>query len=164
MTNAENGWPARDDLADAPPPKRGCGKWALIGLVVSIPLLVCFGFCGVFGVGLFTAMRSSQPYIDALEAVRTSPEVRAALGEPIEPGYFVTGNISLKNDDGVASLSFDVNGPRGTATVSVDGNKLDGVWTYTRIDARLASNNELIELLDTAAVGPAEQPAAEHVE
>ena len=75
-------------------------------------------------------MRSSEPYRHALAAAQASPEVVAALGEPIEPGFMPTGNINVSPNEGKADLSIGVKGPDGEATVYVEATRKRRRWTY----------------------------------
>lgn len=117
------------------------GVIGIVSFIVSL-LLVIFG-----------AMRSSEPYKEALKRAKADPRVIAALGSPIQPGLLVNGNLETKNDDGVADLDFTLKGPKGKADVNVAGTKTRGRWYYTRIIVTPPSGPE-IDLLSPDEPSP----------
>ena len=121
------------------PPKKssGCLKAFLIGcgilIVLGIGAIVALVFF-VFGV-----IKRTDVYRDALDKVRADQRVVAALGQPINPGFWVSGNVDVKNERGTADFTFPVSGPKGNAKVHVvaatDGQK----WEYTELVVTPAS-------------------------
>jgi hypothetical protein len=100
-----------------------------IPTVVGLPTCLCLGCCGGFFYFVTGAIRSSEPYGMALEAVNEDPVVVGRLGEPIEEsGYMPMGSINVSNGDGVAHFVIKVAGPDGEATVTCDATKANGVW------------------------------------
>eukprot|EP00913_Durusdinium_trenchii_P023312 g21890.t1 len=75
------------------------------------------------------------------------PRVVAALGEPMEPGFLVTGQVNLNNDAGNANLSYKVSGPDGVGTVHVIATKARGKWTFRTLDVRIHSTGTHINVL-----------------
>ena len=69
------------------------------------------------------------------------------LGLPIEPDYFVTGNINTSGASGHANLSYLVSGPNGSGTVDVVADKAAGEWEFTTLRLTLKKNGERIDLL-----------------
>ena len=120
-------------------------KWA-IPVGCFLPVVVCGGF--VFGILalVFGALKSSDAYTVALDRAKQNPQVQAALGEPIEAGYFVTGNISVNNDRGHADLSIPISGPKGTGTIHAVADKIGGEWKYKTLDVT-PEGGERIDLL-----------------
>src|SRR5688500_8754741 len=85
-----------------PPPPRGSWwsrNWKWVVPVGCLLPIVLFGSC-VAGIAWFavTAIRSSEPYSEALERARNHPEVIQRLGTPIETRWWLTGNVDLSND------------------------------------------------------------------
>lgn len=95
---------------------------------------------------VFGLMKSSAAYSGALDRARASPEVRGALGAPIEDGLFVTGQINVSGPTGKAELSFPIKGPRGRATVYVAASKSLGEWHFEHVIVEIDKNGERIEL------------------
>lgn len=69
-------------------------------------VLVVFGF-----------MRSSDVYQHALERASSNEAVVEALGEPIGPGWYLTGSIDVQGASGRADVSIPIAGPRGEGTI-----------------------------------------------
>ncbi len=90
--------------------------------------IVIIGICGAAAtfIGFSKLMKSNTPYADSIAAAQNSPTAVAALGEPIEPGFFPTGNISLNNGEGTVDFQIGVSGPKGTGKIFVKGNKESG--------------------------------------
>ncbi len=102
----------------------------------------------MLGVGVMSALKSSDPYRIGLERAKANEEVKVALGEPVAPSFVVQGNINLKNDDGEADISFPVSGPKGAGQVHVQGTKTNGVWRYDEISITLENEGKTIDLTD----------------
>ena len=104
-------------------------KW-FIPLLLFVLLAV---FIGPIMFGVFYMMKSSDIYQLALHEVQTSEEAKRTLGEPIEPGWFLSGNISMKNNDGNARLSIPVSGTLQEGTIEMDATKKDGQWIFNSL-------------------------------
>lgn len=119
--------------------------------------LVVFGLLGafllmlLFAVGLvmfvFSLMRSSQPYQEAMKRAQSSPGVVAALGQPIEAGRFVSGSVNVSGPSGDANLSIPVSGPKGKGTVYVIAEKRAGKWAYELLEFQPAGQTQRLNLL-----------------
>jgi hypothetical protein len=146
-----------------PPPPRGSWwsrnwKWVVpLGCLLPILLL---GSC-VAGIAWFavSAIRTSEPYRDALERARTNPEVIQRLGSPIEPRWWLTGSFDLSNDDGSADIKIPISGPKGDAFIAVEGTSRNGRWTYTLMTVETATG-PTIDLL----APPASTPESPHTD
>ena len=103
----------------------GCGCLSLIVLVVVV--------IGAIFFFVAKGLKSNAPYQDSIAAVTSSPDAIAALGEPIEPGFLLSGNISTNNGEGTVNFSIPVSGPKGKGTIRVEGSKPAGspAWIYT---------------------------------
>ncbi|SKA96136.1 Cytochrome oxidase complex assembly protein 1 [Prosthecobacter debontii] len=106
----------------------GCG-----GCLAIILAAILFG-AGIFGIVLY-AIRSSDPVQMTLQAANQSAELKEELGEPITMGWFMLGSISTENDHGVADLSLSLAGPDGNADVHVQGEKKEGTWYFSKMEA-----------------------------
>ncbi len=96
---------------------------------------------------MFGVIKSSTPYTESLATVRANHTVQQELGLPIEPDYFVTGNINTSGASGHANLSYLVSGPNGSGTVDVVADKAAGEWEFTTLRLTLKKNGERIDLL-----------------
>jgi hypothetical protein len=105
----------------------------------AIPLLCvfCLGFfagvLALFMSVLFGAMRSSDVYITAMQRVRDNPQVVAALGAPIEPAWYLTGNLETSGTSGTADLKIPISGPKGEGELVIAAKKAAGQWTYSTL-------------------------------
>jgi hypothetical protein len=93
------------------------------------------------------AMRTSDAYQIAMSSAREHPAVIDALGEPIEVGWFVSGNINVNGASGEANLSVPLNGPRGSGTLYIVADKVAGEWIFERMEVALADSSERVNLL-----------------
>lgn len=116
----------------------GCGCSVLFVAVVAVVAAVL--------VGAFALLKKSQPYADSVDAVQSSPAAVEALGEPIKPGFFVSGNISLENDSGTANFNIPVSGPEGKGSIHVEGTKSASRWTYQVWELRVDGKTDPIPL------------------
>ena len=82
---------------------------------------------------LFGSIRKSEPYQEAMRRAQANPEVVNRLGTPIEPKWWLTGNVNVSNDSGNANLVIPVRGPKGEGSIQVQGTKEGGRWTYSRM-------------------------------
>jgi len=102
----------------------GCGCLALVALGVA----AVFAIVAV----VFGALKKSEAYTESIALVQNHPGAVAALGEPIKPGFMVSGNFSFNNGEGEVDLSIPVSGPTGSGTIRVVGEKpLNQAWQYS---------------------------------
>ncbi|MGZ7032124.1 MAG: cytochrome c oxidase assembly factor Coa1 family protein [Thermoanaerobaculia bacterium] len=130
-------------------PQRGwwSRNWKWVVPVGCLSIIVAFlAFAGVIVAVVFGAIKSSDAYRNVLHTAQQDPRVIAALGTPIEPGFFVTGNINVNNDRGTAQIDFPISGPKGKAKVHAEGEKSSGKWEYSVMQARV-EGGETIDLL-----------------
>jgi len=122
-------------------------KWVVpVGCIT--PLVCCGGFFGVILTIVFGAIKSSDPYKDSVARATADARVVELLGEPIEPGFFVTGNINVQNDSGDANLVIPLSGPKGSGTLHVVAEKTAGKWNNSTLEVRSADGATTIDLLD----------------
>lgn len=102
----------------------GCGCLALIVI----------GILGVGGLmyGGMKLLKNNDPYRDSIAAAEANPAAAEALGSPVKPGFFLSGNIAINNGEGTVDFSIPVSGPNGKGTIKVVGTKASGAteWTY----------------------------------
>lgn len=111
-----------------------------IGILILITTL-CMGISL-----LSTArIRTTEPYRHAVDLALKSPEVRAALGEPMTVGWLPAGNVSAV-EGGEVQLNIPLRGPEASATIRVNGTKRDGGWTYwaIRVDTERGEHFDLL--------------------
>jgi hypothetical protein len=89
------------------------------------------------------AVKNSEVYKDAVAKAQASPEVKEALGEPIEPSSLVTGTVD--EGAGQAVLLVPLTGPKGTGAMEAKASKQGGKWEFTTL--RVTVGGKEIDLL-----------------
>ncbi len=110
-------------------------------------ILLAVGFFVLLFVLVFSAMKSSDAYKEALQRAQTNPAVIEALGTPIKDGLFVSGTTKVENGVGEADLSIPVNGPKGSGTIYALATKSGGNWIYTKLEVEIKGSGARIDLL-----------------
>ncbi len=113
-------------------------------------------FVGSIALIVFSAMRSSDVYKDALARAKTHPAVIEALGSPVTEGFLVSGNTNVNGASGEANLSIPVSGPKGKGTIYVAATKSLGQWNYSGLALEIEPTHQRIDLLQRPA--PASSP------
>lgn len=116
-------------------------KWAWAGLLVA---LVVIPSCITFPL---SALRRNDAFRDSFAAIRSDPEVIAALGSPVEAGLLVTGRISTDGPDGTAALQYSVHGPQAEGTAYVYAARHVGRWDMKRIVVEVPSLGKRISVV-----------------
>src|SRR6266849_5845533 len=129
----------------------GCLKWALIGCGAALVLLVAF--VAVIVIVVFGTMKKSDVYRQALRRAQNDPAVIAALGTPIEAGFYVTGKLNVDSTGGHASIDFPISGPKGKGTVHAVETKSGAGWDFSELTVTPA-NGPVIRL-QTSQTPPA---------
>jgi hypothetical protein len=137
-------------LALSPTPKpnwwKRNWKWFVpLGCLTVAALFVVFVGSIVFIV--FSAIKSTDVYKDALARAKADPAVMEALGSPIKEGFLVSGNTNVNGASGEANLSIPVSGPKGDGTLYVAATKSLGRWNYSGLVVEIAKTRQRIDLL-----------------
>ena len=116
----------------------GCLKVFLIGCGVLLFLFVAF--CAVLVFFFFGAIKKSDVYEQALHRVRADQRVQATLGEPIEPGFWVSGSVHVDaQKGGTADFTFPVSGPKMKAKVHAVASSQGQAWEFTTLEVTPAN-------------------------
>jgi hypothetical protein len=105
---------------------------AFIGLIVAI---------------VFSAMKSSDVYKNALSRAKAAPAVIEEVGSPIRDGMFVSGSTNVNGASGEANLAIPIYGPKGQGTLYVVATKSLGVWNYSSLVVEVKNTKQRIDLL-----------------
>jgi hypothetical protein len=111
-------------------------------------LLLAASFVVVILSIVFGAMKSSDVYKAALATAKADPRVINALGSPIEPGFFVSGNTNVSGSSGDADLTVPISGPNGKGTIYLVASKFAGKWTFSRLVVEVEITGEKIDLIE----------------
>ena len=113
-------------------------------------LALFFAFVVSIAVIVFSAVKSTGVYKDALARAKVHPSVIEALGSPIREGFLVSGNTNVNGASGEANLSIPISGPKGKGTIYVAANKLLGRWNYSGLIVEIAKTHQRIDLLKSS--------------
>lgn len=115
----------------------------------------CLGLLAMVGVAIvglmflvFGMIKSADVYQDALSQAQNHASVQRALGQPIEAGWLVMGNISVEGASGEADITIPISGPDGEARVFAVASKSAGRWTYQLLEVEISASGERINLLE----------------
>lgn len=122
------------------------GCLGALAVVVGIALFVLWL---VFGI-----LKSSEPYKLAMTMAQADARVAAALGAPIEPSRFLTGNIEASDGVGHAELTILLSGPKGRGSLEVVANMSGGRWVVEKAVLTVDQSPERIDLLDQSEESP----------
>src|SRR5207244_4022815 len=99
-----------DNSVDQRPKRNWWGrnwKWVVpAGCLAGV--LLCGGVVALTVGLVFGAIKSSEPYTEALARAKADDRVKDLLGEPVEAGYWVTGEISISGPSGKADLAIPI--------------------------------------------------------
>ena len=121
----------------------GCLRMAASAVLI----LVLLGAVGAFAWYRITIapIKSSEPYQMALKQLRKSPEVKKALGEPIEEVFWPPPSaVNLEGGPSRTTINFEVSGPNGGASVQVEARKLADKWGLSLLLVTPATGSERI--------------------
>src|SRR5205809_2704515 len=130
-------------------------KWFVPLGCFSISLLFVV-FVGSVVLIVFSAVKSTDVYKDALARAKSHPALIEALGSPVTEGFLVSGNTNVNGASGEANLSIPVSGPKGKGTIYVAARKSLGRWNYSGLVLEIERTHQRIDLLQRAA--PASSP------
>jgi hypothetical protein len=120
-------------------------KWVVLGCVG----LIVVGLCAAAGIVALVmgSLKQSDAYKEALDKVRGDGAAVEALGEPIEPGFFLSGTVNVSGPSGDAVLSIPLQGPKGKGTLYLEATKSAGRWTYSLLELAVEGVDERVDLL-----------------
>lgn len=120
-------------------------KWAVPVLVAFLGLLFLAAI-GLFVYGLFSMIGSSDVAMEAKRRAQQDPRVIEALGQPVEPGWFIQGNQQTNGPNGSASLQIPLDGPKAEADLYVEAVKRVGRWQYRTLTVVVDGRSTDIDL------------------
>ena len=124
-------------------------KWLVpVGCLIPICCILAIGGIAMTALGV---IRSTDVYTEALTTAQSDPRALDALGDPIEDGWFMTGNVDTNSSNGAqsgtADLSIPISGPNGSGTLEVDAVLNNGRWDYSQMEIILDDGSGTINLL-----------------
>jgi hypothetical protein len=125
-------------------------KW-FVPLGCFTVALLFLAFVGSIVVIVFSAMKSTDVYKEALARAKKDPAVIEALGSPIKDGFLLSGNTNVNGASGESNLAIPISGPKGKGTIYVSANKSLGRWNYSGLVVEVGQTHERIDLLQKSA-------------
>lgn len=116
----------------------------LLSLGLMFVLMIVAAMAGVYS--MMAASKKAPPYVEAMKRVRSSSEVAALLGQPVNDEWWGFGVTERTENEGKALFVIPVIGPRGRAQVHVDARLENGVWEYKQLAAQPEGSKEIIDL------------------
>jgi hypothetical protein len=113
-------------------------------------------FIGSILIIVFSAMKSTDVYKEALARAKADPAVIEALGSPIKDGFLMSGNTNVNGASGESNLAIPISGPKGKGTIYVSARKSLGEWNYSGLVVEIRQTHQRIDLLQgqVPASGP----------
>ena len=109
-------------------------------------LLLLAGFVGATLLFVFSLVKSSDVYREAIRTVQAHPAARRELGDPIESGWFVSGSIQTSGPAGSADVSVPVSGPRGAGRLYAVATKSAGRWEFSTLELEVDDRPGRVDL------------------
>ena len=122
-------------------------KWILFG---SLAWVVMAGFFITLMSFVIDEIKG-EAYQLSLIAVRSNQAVISALGEPIEPHWFVMGNTKRSGGSGSANLEYTVEGTITSGTVYLRASRDLGQWRLDEVVLLVNSTAERIQVVEVTA-------------
>ncbi|MDN7124563.1 cytochrome c oxidase assembly factor Coa1 family protein [Pseudidiomarina terrestris] len=118
-------------------------KWLIIGLGIAAALMAVF----VLFVYFVMSLVKGEAYDLSLAAVSKHAAVQVLLGEPIEPGFLVLGNVNISGPGGNAELQYSISGPKGEGTVFAYAIRDTGEWQLQRVVVDIDGAHERLQII-----------------
>ncbi len=121
-------------------------KWFVPTGCCLTPLVLGGAFVAFLVLVIFGAMKQTDVYQTAVARAKSNSKVIAALGQPIEEGWFLSGSTKVEGGTGTANLSIPISGPKGKGTIYAEATKSAGEWSYSKLVVKIDSSGETIDL------------------
>ena len=145
-------------LVPSPPEKnwleRNAGWKIPIGCLLVVVLLG--GFVATIFAIVSLSFRKSEVFQQAIARAEKSPQIAARIGTPLHPDWLPQGHIEVSGSTGTAQMEIPVTGPRGKAVISLDAQKVAGIWQFRKLEIQFEGQADSINLLNS------DPEAAEH--
>ena len=117
------------------------------GVVVTLGFLVVLFVGGIVGFALYS-VGNSEAAAKARDFLRNSDKLKSDIGEVKDFGSIVTGNVSVSNGEGEATLNLKVIGDRKTVNASVHLVMVSGRTWRVSSASYVNTSGQTVELLD----------------
>jgi hypothetical protein len=121
-------------------------KWFVpVGCLSMVVLVV--GVVAAIIYFAFGAIKSSDVYQQALTRTKANPAVVRELGEPIEPGWMISGSINVNNGSGNADMKIPVTGSKKSGAIYAVAVKNQDKWDFSALEVEIQGETKRINLL-----------------
>jgi hypothetical protein len=121
-------------------------KWFVPTGCCLTPLVLGGAFAAFLFLVVFGALKQSDVYKTAVSRAKSDSRVAAALGTPLEEGWYLSGNTSVNGASGDADIAIPISGPKGKGTIYAVATKSGGEWSYSKLQVKVESTGETIDL------------------
>ena len=121
-------------------------KWFVPTGCCLTPLILGGAFAAFLVLVVFGALKQSDVYKMAVARAKSNARVTAALGTPIEEGWYLSGKTNVNGASGNADLSIPISGPKGKGTIYAVATKSAGEWSYSKLTVKIESTGDTIDL------------------
>jgi hypothetical protein len=141
--------PLRPSHAETPRPATYSGRpWRrklVLGLLAILAMAVFLVSLLVF---IEYEIKSSQVYQRSVAEARTSSEVIEIIGQPINVGWFSSGEITQSsNGTGQARLTIPLSGSKGNGVLKVEAGRVAGRWRFSILQFISSGRAPTVDLL-----------------
>jgi heme/copper-type cytochrome/quinol oxidase subunit 2 len=133
-------------------------KWAIWGVIMLIVgVVVAVGSIFL----MLHTLKSSKPYIMAMDKVQVNSEAQKIIGTPIKPSFWTRGEISVKGAGVKAELVIPVEGSKQQGTVYVNATEEQNRWKLDKLFLLPKGGAAALDLLKAPQPPPVQvqQPA-----
>jgi hypothetical protein len=132
--NAEGTVSVRDRPVKRPASVNARRSGRAIWKILLLLLLLCVIGAGVAYQVVFAPRKSSEPYKMALAQVQQDKNLIEQIGGPIQDAtWFPLGRVNTA--EGSAYIDLIVKGPKGSASVHFDAERVDNKWRLKHVQA-----------------------------
>jgi len=151
--------PLPNPPAQPPQPKNWLQRHWLLAIIggCCVLMLLFAGFIAALLIVVEGAIKKSDAYTQALAQARSNPLVIEKFGRPLQPGWFISGNIQVSGPSGNADISIPISGPKAKGTIYAVAKKSAGKWYFDKLEVESEGEQNRINLLQTNQDIPAQQ-------
>jgi len=121
-------------------------KWFVPSGCLTLIVLFLGFVASVFGI-VEASFKSSDVYSHALMEAQANARVSETIGQPLKPGWFISGSINVSGDSGDADISIPITGPKRKGTIYAVAKKIAGTWQYETLQVEVDGQPDRIDLL-----------------
>lgn len=137
-------------------------KWAAPAGCLALFSCGCLGFVvmgiGAAGAGI-AAVAKAAPMDEAIQAATADPEVRRALGTPIQAGWQRQISVNSNNGRGHATMSIPLDGPTADGVLHAEADKDGETWNFSRLVVEVPGSHDIDLLESSGGSAPPSEPS-----